>query len=266
MGAVDGQTAKRALAVALEEGITHFDVARSYGFGQAERLLGECVRQQRQNVVIATKFGIVATAAAPILRAFKPFVRLIKQRKSRKTTLPERTPKPKLAGLRFFSGNILLKRVRLQPAAMKLSVETSLGELKTDYLDYLFIHEPLGPITEIESLFDAADQLKQEGKIRAFGLSFLQEQTGLHLSYLSRFDLLQMNNSPLSPNYSSLIAQRQALPTVFFSPFRNPIAHAEINHIKPYKILHQMFADFPHSVILVSMFRETHIRENARAL
>jgi aryl-alcohol dehydrogenase-like predicted oxidoreductase len=266
MGSVDGTTARRALAIALEEGITHFDVARSYGFGEAERVLGECVRHRRHHVVIASKFGIVATSAATVLRIFKPVVRLVKQRQSHTSHLSNKTSKPKKTGLQSFPGNILLKRVQLQPVAMKKSIDTSLRELKTDYLDYLFLHEPLKPITEIEHLFEAANQLKREGKIRAFGLAFKQEQAGWHTNYLSRFDVLQMNNSPLRADYSNLKVQRQALPTIFFSPFRGSMAFPEANRPKCSEILRRMQVDFPQSAILVSMFCEAHIRENARVL
>ena len=42
---------------ALGVGITFFDTAESYGDGESERLLGECLKGRRQDVVIATKFG-----------------------------------------------------------------------------------------------------------------------------------------------------------------------------------------------------------------
>jgi aryl-alcohol dehydrogenase-like predicted oxidoreductase len=45
---------------ALELGITLFDTAQGYGFGAAERVLGEALRQRtrREDVVIATKGGL----------------------------------------------------------------------------------------------------------------------------------------------------------------------------------------------------------------
>ena len=50
--------AVRTLEVALEQGITHFDVARLYGFGQAEGILGEFLRGKRDRVTVTTKFGL----------------------------------------------------------------------------------------------------------------------------------------------------------------------------------------------------------------
>ena len=40
LGSVDGRTAARAVACALDNGITHFDLARSYGYGAAEGFIG----------------------------------------------------------------------------------------------------------------------------------------------------------------------------------------------------------------------------------
>jgi aryl-alcohol dehydrogenase-like predicted oxidoreductase len=42
---------------ALDEGITHFDTAESYGGGRSEEMLGAALASRRHEVVIATKFG-----------------------------------------------------------------------------------------------------------------------------------------------------------------------------------------------------------------
>ena len=50
------------------------------------------------------------------------------------------------------------------------SVEQSLRNLKTDYLDMLLLHRP-SPLLQPEIVAEAVLQLQQEGKIRAFGVS-----------------------------------------------------------------------------------------------
>ncbi len=45
-----------AFQASLQAGVTFFDTAEMYGFGRSERLLGECIRQTSQPVVVATKF------------------------------------------------------------------------------------------------------------------------------------------------------------------------------------------------------------------
>ena len=59
-GAADEVSATAAVHRAIELGVTMFDTADVYGAGTSERLLGAAVRDRRDDVVIATKFGIVA--------------------------------------------------------------------------------------------------------------------------------------------------------------------------------------------------------------
>ena len=44
---------------AIELGVTHFDTADMYGFGENERLLGEAVAPYQNEVMLATKCGII---------------------------------------------------------------------------------------------------------------------------------------------------------------------------------------------------------------
>lgn len=44
---------------AIELGINLFDTAPAYGFGHAERVLGEVLKTRRKDVFLATKFGLV---------------------------------------------------------------------------------------------------------------------------------------------------------------------------------------------------------------
>ena len=48
----------RAVHVALEQGITFFDTADTYGLGQSEITLGKALGQHRREVAIASKFGV----------------------------------------------------------------------------------------------------------------------------------------------------------------------------------------------------------------
>ena len=59
-GAVDLQDSKDAIHHALELGINFFDTAQGYGFGVAEQLLGDALRERtrREDVIIATKGGL----------------------------------------------------------------------------------------------------------------------------------------------------------------------------------------------------------------
>lgn len=59
-GRFDADEAKATVGRAVELGITLFDTAQGYGFGAAERLLGDALwaRARREDVVVATKGGL----------------------------------------------------------------------------------------------------------------------------------------------------------------------------------------------------------------
>ncbi len=56
-GRVSDKESVRAIEVALEMGVTFFDTADVYGCGRSERVLGEALGSQIDEVVVATKFG-----------------------------------------------------------------------------------------------------------------------------------------------------------------------------------------------------------------
>lgn len=58
-GEVDDDASLRALARALDLGVTFFDTADVYGCGHSERILGQALKGKRDQVVVATKFGNV---------------------------------------------------------------------------------------------------------------------------------------------------------------------------------------------------------------
>lgn len=55
---IDAEQTKAVVDAAFEHGIDFFDTADSYGTGQSEQLLGEALKGRRDEVVIATKFGM----------------------------------------------------------------------------------------------------------------------------------------------------------------------------------------------------------------
>ncbi|MDF5890241.1 aldo/keto reductase [Pseudomonas syringae pv. syringae] len=60
-GPTDETEARATLERALERGVTLFDTADIYGDGAGESFLGSFVREHRNQVVLATKFGFVKT-------------------------------------------------------------------------------------------------------------------------------------------------------------------------------------------------------------
>lgn len=254
LGSVDGKLGRKALECAFEHGVNHLDLARSYGYGEAERFVGNLIQGKRDKIVIASKFGIKANWKAKILRPIKPLVRIV-----RKPTKKELTELVQNKNSVTPVADLFHDRINLNEKEMRKSLETSLRSLRTDYLDYFFIHEPLDTILRIEELLETAEILKKEGKIRALGLAFMRNQQHLHENYLKRFDILQFNNSPGSEGYQEIFETRRNEPNVMFSPLRGGSAQ-----LKPDEKLKQLFTDFPRSVVLCSMFNERHIIANSQ--
>jgi aryl-alcohol dehydrogenase-like predicted oxidoreductase len=64
-GRTDDAASLRALAGALEQGITFFDTSAVYGYGHSEELIGRAFAGRRDSVVIATKAGLAAYGDPP---------------------------------------------------------------------------------------------------------------------------------------------------------------------------------------------------------
>ncbi|MGO1408316.1 MAG: aldo/keto reductase, partial [Brachybacterium sp.] len=55
---IDQDATTAVVQAALEEGVTFFDTADAYGIGESETMLGKALGARREEVVIATKFGM----------------------------------------------------------------------------------------------------------------------------------------------------------------------------------------------------------------
>jgi D-threo-aldose 1-dehydrogenase len=151
---------QQLLGEAFEQGIRHFDVARMYGLGAAEGELGRFARGRREQIAIATKFGIDPAGAAGRLAALQAPARAALRRF------------PALrAGVRRRQGT-LHRSGRYDAAAARTSLETSLRALGTDYVDVFFVHDP-GSVepAAVEELVPALESLCEAGRIRAWGFS-----------------------------------------------------------------------------------------------
>jgi len=257
MGSVDAATGKQALHCALDLGVNHLDLARSYGYGEAEKFVGKLIKGNRQNLVLASKFGIMANWKAGLIAPVKPLMRYAMSKIKKKTTAIN---KSNIQASGVSIANSFMERVPLKGDVMKKSLEQSLKALGTDYLDCFFIHEPEETLINIDELIDMAGVLKQEGKIRALGLACTRAQMPSHTAYLNKFDLLQFDNSPGAAGYDKAVADRGLSSNVIFSPMRGGA-----DDIKPTDKLKLLYKDFPNSVVICSMFNPDHIAANAMA-
>lgn len=255
LGAVDAKRARRIIDCALDCGVTHFDLARSYGYGEAEEFVGNVIRDRRNELVIASKFGIKANWKSQLLKPLKPLVRYLRSGEKKVDLIPKKPAKTEPSK----GADMFHDRIPFRGPDMRRSLEKSLRALGSDYLDYLFVHNPLEPIVHVDELAETAQKLKEEGKIRAWGIAYKRSLQEMHQPYLDRFDVLQFDNSVGIEGYEKLLEDRAHKPNVFFSPLKGAA-----KTMKPNEVLEKLSTDFPNTVILCSMFNEQHLRDNAR--
>jgi D-threo-aldose 1-dehydrogenase len=149
------------LRTAFDSGITHFDVARMYGIGAAEGMLGSCLKKERAEITLATKFGF--PCGVPNRRTV--FVQSVgRWAVNLHPGLKKRMKNRAAAGGADRHYNYSVEE-------MEGSLETSLRELKTDSIDLYFIHEPRRADVVPEGLGSALRQKKAAGTVGAFGIS-----------------------------------------------------------------------------------------------
>ena len=148
----------KILTAAFDAGINFFDTANIYSQGESETLLGRAFRGRRDEVVIASKAGYVLPSQRRFIARLKPLVRpVIGALGLRRDQLPSSV-----------SGAL---GQDFSPAQLRKSVEESLRRLQTDRLDLFQLHSPPLEIVEAGEWMGALEQLKQQGKIRYYGVS-----------------------------------------------------------------------------------------------
>lgn len=122
---------------ALDLGVTFLDTAEIYGRGHNEEIVGRGIRGRRDQVFLATKFGITAAWS-------------------------ERQP-----GGRYFDG---------RPDNVRRAIDGSLQRLGVDHVDLYYQHR-IDLEVPVEETVGAMAQLVKEGKVRYLGLSEPSAQT-----------------------------------------------------------------------------------------
>ena len=174
-----GREQQELLATAADAGITHFDTARMYGEGMAERALGSFLAGNRSQFTIATKVGFAADALQesipPLLYASRAAWGLARR-----------------LGIRQSE-----RRRGLTSSDADASLTSSLRAMRTDWVDILFVHEPR--MTEAGDIARLADWLasqKSSGRARFLGLSGIASDcVAIAQSLPGVFDVLQVEDS-----------------------------------------------------------------------
>jgi len=210
MSADSTQERLAILQAAYDSGITHYDTAAYYGYGEAERLLGRFLSGKRDKVTITTKFGIepsgmvkarwINLLARKVLK-FAPVV---------KTVLRRGAPQSGSTWGVF------------DPGKAKVSLERSLAALQTDYIDLFLLHEPTLESAASQPLIDFLDGEVARGSIRAYGCG--GEWSNIEkiaVSGLPTSKWLQFEDNPVFRHLES--AEAVGAKCITFAPFNTAL-------------------------------------------
>ncbi len=145
-GGADEKESIAAIEASIDHGVNLIDTAPVYGFGASEEIIGKAISGKREKVILATKCGLVW----------------------------ER----KIGDFFFFSNKDIVSDANsdfevykyLGPESIRKELEDSLRRLSTDYIDLYQTHWQEST-TPIEDTMAELTKLKDEGKIRAIGVS-----------------------------------------------------------------------------------------------
>lgn len=142
-GGTNKNQPESAILASIDHGINCIDTAPAYGFGLSEELVGKAIKGRRDEVIIATKCGLIWD------------------------------DRP---GSTFFfdttdnnGKHLSVKRCLTKESILK-ECDASLSRFNIDVIDLYQCHWPHYE-TPIAETMDALNSLKDQGKIRAFGVS-----------------------------------------------------------------------------------------------
>lgn len=162
-GGSDEAASIAAIQASIDAGITLVDTAPAYGQGASETIVGKALAGRRDRVILATKCGLVWHTQQ---------------------------------GNHFFDAFGKAVHRYLGRDSIRYEVEASLRRLQTDYIDLYQTHWQ-DPTTPIEETMSALLELKQEGKIRAIGVSNIAFEQLEAYEQVDRLDSVQEKYSML---------------------------------------------------------------------
>lgn len=167
---------------AYDCGFRYFDVAPPYGDGFAERILGDVLSPVRATVTITTKAGRPRPGRVSGFRAV------------RRHLLPLKRSLPavwgRLAGLR--ARDAAAPRGYFAANDVVASIEESLRRLRTEYVDFLLLHE-VQPGDVTQELLEALARLRAEARLLGIGLGTSVESSAQLLNERPDFfDMVQV--------------------------------------------------------------------------
>ena len=156
--AVPRDDAVAAVEVAVRIGYRYFDTAPLYGYGAAERALGEALAGCGADVAVSTKVGRIVDEDAPS------------------------------APGDMFAAGAGAASFDFSADGVRRSLEASLGRLGRGFIDVVFIHDPDQHARQaLDEAYPALERLRAEGAVGAVGVGM--NEPGLPARFVTETDI-----------------------------------------------------------------------------
>lgn len=269
----------RSVCHAYENGVTWYDVAPSYGDGEAELNLAPFISGRREHIQICTKVGILPARTPWLMRKMKPLARsAIGAVPTLRRALTKNRP--------------LARKTPLTVALIHDSLHGSLKRLGVDYVDVLALHAAEEEEVVREDIIRALEDVVSSGKARTISVASTLDSGLKAIDRSDVYGIVQVPNNPFEPNLQKATAQHSinspitfvthsaygcagALDRLLGFLLRTPKAMAAVRELgyvgSPHEVSAAMLIDFALSdnrkgVTLVSMFKQKHLQFNIEHL
>lgn len=263
---ISERNGRAAIDRALKAGITWFDVAPSYGDGQAERILGDALHGT--NAQIATKVGLVAHGGNPMRRlagaVARPIVGAV----------------PALRHLvKSLRGSAAVS-IPLEAETIRESLFRSLERLKRDHVAMLALHGPSLDDVQADTIIEAMGDVLDQGLVKQVGIAGSVEAFAAARTAGMPATIAQIANDPFDRALERLPQPRPF--TITHSVFGvsgaldalsaamdNPTTRVRLGAVG-YRdpaalLLDYAFAANPGGVVLASSYNAAHLMMNTAA-
>ena len=231
-----------AIERALAAGITWFDVAPSYGDGEAEGILGTVLAGA--NVAVVTKVGLRAPATNGLARVARALAR------------PVVAAVPQLRVLIKSKRSDAVVRMPLDAENIRTSLSRSLERLKFDRVAVLALHDPASEDLQRDDVLRALEDVKRQGLASRIGIAGSFDNFVVGHEARAFVDVAQFavsTSGQCSAQVGSVVARNAFV--VIHSAF------AATNSQQ----LRYAFGANPSGVVLASNFASEHLRANVAA-
>lgn len=272
MGGLSERESLNLLETAYDAGIRHFDVAPSYGHGQAERCLRKFLLGKADKVTITTKYGILPPSRTGLLDLARGIVRPVVQH----------LPAVRKQVARAAAG--LATKANFSMAEAQRSLDRSLRELAVDRIDVWLLHEATAEDLDHSDLLPFLQRAQQQGRIGVYGVGAERARVEAiwqrHRAYcpLLQFEWSVLDDAPCFPgafliHHRAVSGALARIPHIFGSDAAicrrwSDAVDANLSdpEILAAVLLQATLAGSPGSMVLFSSRSPKHIRDNARAV